>query len=303
MDLSNLMLTRFKEQRKKEITKLKDMEEEESKRIAIDINNTERKAALDCCTRLGFTLANTPGLDEIKPKALGMKGIEVNFDALGKRDSPSHIVSKPRSKRVDLGNVPTHPKADFIPRIDVRGGDESVEEFIKFDEGEGQDFESRNYNHKLRRKLRRAIDAAEVRKEMLVRQRAIDYCVETNIEPPVELKTPSNPQKVRGQRILGNGTLETTKQERVRSKIEQTEYNKASGVLRKQAKQIATEAGLRKHAELTHKFVPKYLIENEQCEMNLQNLVGFNNPTRFESSTTTSFTNSDNTIMKPGDGY
>lgn len=257
-----LILTRFTEERKREITKLKVMEEEELRKIAVNINIMERKAALDCCTRLGFDIMSTPGLDEIKPRALGMKGIEVDFDAIELRDAPNYVVPKSKIKRVNLGNVPINPNEKFIPSADVRGGDGPAEEFIKLNIGEGQDFESLNYNHKLRRKLRRAIDTAEVRKEMLVRQRAIDFCVENNVEPPDELKTSHKAHKVIGQMIMETGALETAKQERVRSKLEQIEYNKASGVLRKQAKQTAIEAGLRKHAELTGKIFPKNPIND-----------------------------------------
>ena len=42
---------------------------------------------------------------------------------------------------------------------------------------------------------------------------------ENKIEPPVELKAPPKPVNVRGQRILKQGTLQTSKQERVQMRI------------------------------------------------------------------------------------
>ena len=111
------------------------------------------------------------------------------------------------------------------------------------------------YNHKLRRKLRRAIDNAEIRKEMLVRQRALDYCGDKHIEVPPELKTPYKPINFRGQIILENGTLETAKQERVRARMELAEFDTQMRILRRQAKKAAIYAGLRKHAELIGKIL------------------------------------------------
>lgn len=229
------------------------MEDEESRKIAVDVNVVERKAALDHCAKLGFTLANTPGVDEIKPRALGMKGLEVDFEAIEVRERRSTIRSKATQTRVDLGEVSKDARTEYIPS-GAPGKEAEQEGFIKLDVGEGQDFEALNYNHKLRRKLRRAIDDAEVRKELLVRQRALDHYINNNEDPPSILLTPPKPLNVKGQRILENGTLESAKQERVRTRMELTEYNTAAKVLRKQAKQFAMEAGLRKHAEVTGKL-------------------------------------------------
>jgi len=239
------------EEQVRERTKLKSLEDEESKKIAVDINAVERKAALDHCNGLGFTLANTDGVDEIKPRALGMKGVEVDFDAIEMGERRSDVKPKDNGKRVNLGNAPKDAKAEYVPAGQVdedENGD--VEEFIQLDVGEGQDFEALNYNHKLRRKLRRAIENAEIRKEMLVRQRAIDYYDEKGIAVPSVLTTPYKPVNVKGQRILDNGRFETAKQERVRARLELAEFNTQMRVLRKQAKDAAIYAGLRKHAEL-----------------------------------------------------
>lgn len=241
------------EEQTKEKTRLKSIEDEESKKIAVDINVLERKTALDCCAVLGFTLANTTGVDEIKPRALGMKGVEVDFDAIEIGESRSNVKPKKANSRVNLGDVPDHAKAEYISK-GRQSEDGQPEDFIKLDIGEGQEFETLNYNHKLRRKLRRAIDNAEIRKEMLVRQRALDHCNEENIDVPPELRTPYRPINNKGQRILEDGTLETAKQERVRARIELAEFNTHMRVLRKQAKEAAIYAGLRKHAELIGKL-------------------------------------------------
>ena len=257
------------EEQTREKTKLKSVEDEESKKIAVDINAVERKVALDFCAALGFTLANTPGVDEIKPRALGMKGVEIDFDAIEIGENRSDVKPKKSSKRVDLSDVLEHTKAEYIPNSQRNEVEGEPEEFIKLDVGEGQDFETLNYNHKLRRKLRRAIDNAQIRKEILVRQRALDYYHEKGADAPSELRTPYKPVNAKGQRILENGTLETAKQERVRARMELAEFNTQMRVLRKQAKDAAMYAGLRKHAELTGKITPsEALIKQEGAQLN-----------------------------------
>ena len=232
---------------------MKSIEDEESKKIAVDINILERRVALEHCAALGFTLANTNGVDEVQPRALGMKGIEVDFDAIEVGESRSDVKSKKANGRANLGSVPDHANTEYIS-AGQQTDDREPEDFIKLDVGEGQDFETLNYNHKLRRKLRRAIDNAEIRKEMLVRQRALDFYADNNVEIPPELRTPSKPINVKGHRILENGTLETAKQERVRARMELAEFNTQMRILRRQAKDAAIYAGLRKHAELMGKI-------------------------------------------------
>ena len=243
------------EETTREKTKLKAIEDEESRKIAVDVNIMERQAALNHCASLGFTLANTSGVDEIKPRALGMKGVEVDFNAIELGESRSDVKPKHGSKRVDLSNVPKDAKAAYIPS-GQRGDGRDSEEFIEFEAGEEQDFEALSYNHKLRRKLRRAIENAEISKESLVRQRAIEYYKEKGLEVPALLQTPPKPLSIKGQRILDNGMFETAKQERVRARMELAEFNTQMRVLRKQAKDAAIYAGLRKHAELTGKIPP-----------------------------------------------
>lgn len=205
--------------------------------------------ALGLCATLGFTIANTSGTEDIKPKVLGMRGREVDFNAVQASHPPNGPVQKKR-KRVDLGEVADEAQGSLVTtRHDRQGTDD--DEFIKLNVGQGQDHEALSYNHKLRRKLRRALDRAQVQKEMLVRQRAIDYLKSNGMDPPAELTTNTKPNNIRGSRILENGATETAKQERVRARVELAEFNQASRVLRKQAKQCAIETGLRKHAALT----------------------------------------------------
>ena len=239
------------EEEKQYKRKLLTVEQEEIKRIATEINIAERKAALERCAQLGFYLTTTPGVDEIKPRAMGMKGREVDFDKIQTGDSPLESRANSRSKRIDLGDVADESKTQLIATgQNRRGGDAG--DFIEFVGGnDDQDFEVGGYNHKVRRKLRRAVEAAKIKKEVLVRQKAMEHCHAHGIEPPDELQTSAKPINVRGQRVLEDGTLETAKQERVRMRMELAEYNKAARVLRKQAKQAAIEAGLRKFAELT----------------------------------------------------
>ncbi|KAL8879932.1 MAG: hypothetical protein Q9198_002552 [Flavoplaca austrocitrina] len=250
----------IREQHVKERTMLKAAEEEESKKIAVEVNEAERRTALDLCESLGFTLDNTPGLENIKPQALGMRGKEVDFAAIqaGKREGD---VEARKPKRVDLREIAQSVKETYIPTVSSRTPD-NVETFIKLDVGDGQDHESLNLNHKLRRKLRRALDNAQVQKEMLVRQNTINHLQAKGIEVPNKLKTSGKARNARGMRIKENGALETAKQERVRARVELAEFNNASKVLRRQAKQCAIEAGLRKHAMLTRRLSPENGIIN-----------------------------------------
>ena len=257
------------------------MEDEEAKKIALEINDVERVWAMDCCAKMGFTLENTPGVDDIQPRALGMKGVDVDFSAIEPAERRTDIKKKSSgTKRIDLSQVPKDAEAEFIPSARRSSVDREPDEFIKIDVGEGQEVEPLNYNHRLRRKLRRALDAAQIQKEILVRERALAYCVEKNVEPPAILRTPNKPKSTRWHRILENGTLETDKKERGRGRMELTEYNRQAKILRRQAKQMAIEAGLRKHAELTGRLPAS---DPQADQANLENLK-MQNPPRHESS-------------------
>ncbi|MCJ1474694.1 hypothetical protein MMC13_003354 [Lambiella insularis] len=264
-DLKNTWRS-IKEEEKKHKTKLKSAEEEEAKKIAVAVTTVERRVAMEMCAALGFFLSNTEGVEEIKPKALGMKGVEVNFDAL----ELGHIINdvKPRglnrqnNRRVDLSAAADYEGSYVVPTGEH--GAEDPGEFIKLDIGDGQDHEALNFNHKLRRKLRRALEAATIQKELLVRERAAKFCSEQGIELPPDLSTPAKQIHLRGDRALEDGTLETAKAERVRLRLELAEFNKAARVLRKQAKEIAMEAGLRVYAEMMGRIPARGSPGNER---------------------------------------
>ena len=230
---------------------IKGIEDEESKRIAVEINNAERVAALAKCAEFGFTMASVPEVADVKPKALGMKGVKVDFDIMNPTKEPtgSQVDTK---RRVDLSKIASDAQTQLVPAKDKTK--EDLEEFIKLDVGEGQGYEATRYNHKLRRKLRRAVEAAEIEKETLVRTHTCASLKERGLAIPSLLTTAPKPIHLRGKRALENGSLETDKGERVRLRLELAEYNKAARVLRKQAKQIAMEAGLRTYAEMTGKL-------------------------------------------------
>jgi hypothetical protein len=248
---------------------LLSVEQEEAKRIATEVNIAERKRAMDVCAKLGFTLENVEGIAEIVPKALGMKGQEVDFSAIEIGDRPSKLKvkdekvaakmkAKPKSNRVDLGKAPEESKTILISTEGGAGPGGLDNDYVGFEFGEdnfeGAEFEGGlSFNHKLRRKLHRAIEAAQIKKELLVREKAKEFCESSGIEVPIELAVPYAPVKLTGRRILEDGTVETEKQERVRKRLELAEYNKAAKVLRAQAKAEAIEAGLRVFAELTGK--------------------------------------------------
>ncbi|MCJ1396780.1 hypothetical protein MMC18_009672 [Xylographa bjoerkii] len=258
----------IKEEEKRHKTKLKSAEDEEGKKIAVAIATMERNVALEMSAALGFTLSNTEGVDEIRPKALGMRGVDVDFDSLELGGSLNNVKTRgagnavnKNKRRVDLSGAAWFEGAQIVPTSERNA--EDPEDFIKLDIGEGQDHEALNYNHKLRRKLRRAIEAADVKKELLVREHATRYCKDIGIDPPPELLTPAKPIHLRGERSLEDGTLETAKAERVRLRLELAEFNKAARVLRAQAKEIAVEAGLRVYAEMMGRIPPRGSQGNE----------------------------------------
>lgn len=242
------------------------MEDEETKRIAVEVNKMQRAQALEVCRDLGFTLENVEGIDAIKPRALGMKGQEVPFDKLemvGERPSGLRVRSeekreKPRGNRVDLGAIPSEDTVFDVTNTFRGNADASMNaNFVELGSGEaGQDFEALNYNHKLRRKLRRALESAQVKKELLVREKAIAYCEEEGIPVDPILLTPGKPQNLKGQRTMPDGQLETAKQERVRSRVELIEFNRWAKILRRQAKEQSIEAGIRIYLELMER-IPK----------------------------------------------
>ena len=257
------------EERVKERTRMKSLEEEEAKRIAVEITNIERARALQVCEALGCTFQTTKGIDEIEPRIPGLKDHEIDWSVLDKEDDeePSPIPNKLASgstsksnKRVDLSTAAKETQSVFlVPSSSTRNAPDptSSSDFLSFTQDPSStpiDHAPVNYNHRLRRKLRRALDDALIRKEALIRQAAIAKFTSQNFSPPPILLTPLKPLNKLQPRILENGTLETEKQERIRTRMELADFNHASKVLRRQAKQKALEAGLRRFAIATGKI-------------------------------------------------
>ncbi len=281
--------------------KLLRVEQEEAKRIEIEVNLAERRRAMEVCAKLGFTLENVEGVKAIKPRALGMKGQEVDFDILEIGDRPSELKikdeekarelteKKPKGNRVDLGKAADESKTRLLTS-DRENPARMEGDFVSLDFGgaaaDGQEFESLNYNHKLRRKLHRAIEAAQIQKELLVRAKTKEHCEKNGIEVPPELADEYKPIKLSGRRILEDGTVETEKQERVRKRLELAEYNKAAKVLRQQAKAEAIEAGLRVFAELTGKKPSDANEPNSQYENHTKLTSVANNTDKGDTTTT-----------------
>ena len=246
------------------------MEDEEGKRLAEHVTKFHRAFALDLCAELGFTVDNVEGVDEIVPRALGMKGVHVDFDKLekvgdrpgGLRIKGDHNREAPRTNRVDLGAIPD--ERHVIPVQGNQEADSDNDEDPALDENllaiaadfDGQDYEALNLNHRTRRKLRRALEATQIRKELLVRETAIKHCEENSRPIHPVLRTSARPINVRGHRTLESGRLETAKQERVRSRVELAEFNRQAKILRRQAKEMSIEAGIRIYLELMGR-IPK----------------------------------------------
>jgi hypothetical protein len=254
---------------------LLSMEDEERKKLATQVTNKNRRDAMKTCEELGFTLHNVEGVTEIQPRALGMKGMEVDFSKLefvGDTESGLRVASKkekreekPKGNRVDLGAIaPESITQTVYGPYNISGNPGSLDQnFVEFGDEGGHEYQQLNYNHRLRRKLRRAMEAAQVKKELIVRDAAIEHCEQNNIEVPTVLRTPAKPENIRGQRIMPDGTLETAKQERVRSRVELTEFNRNAKILRAQAKEKAIEAGIRIYLELMGRIPRREGLQDE----------------------------------------
>ena len=246
----------FREQERTRRKFLLSMEDEERKKLATDITHKNRRDAMKVCEELGFTLHNVEGVTQIQPRALGMKGVDVDFSKLEfVGDNPSGLrvalkekkKEKPKGIRIDLGAIApeTMTRTVYGPYNTTSNPGSLDQNFVEFGDEAGQEYQQLNYNHRLRRKLRRAMEAAQVKKELLVREATIKHCEEKRLEVLPVLRTPTKPENVQGQRTMPDGTLETAKQERVRSRIELAEFNRNAKILRAQAKQKAEEAGIR----------------------------------------------------------
>ena len=206
-----------------------------------------------------------------------MKGMEVDFSKLelvGDIASGLRVLAKekkkekPKGNRIDLGAIaPESITQTMYGPYNTSGDpaslDQNFVEFGEFGDESGHQHEQLNYNHKLRRKLRRAMETAQVKKELLVREAAIKHCEENNLEVPPVLRTPAKPENIRGQRTMPDGTLETAKQERVRNRVELAEFNRNAKILRAQAKERAIEAGIRIYLELMGQIPKRDGLEDE----------------------------------------
>ena len=264
----------FREQERTRRKFLLSMEDEERKKLATEITLKHRRDAMKVCEELGFTLHNVEGVTQVQPRALGMKGVDVDFSQLefvGDNPSGLRVASKepkkekPKGNRVDLGAIApeTMTKTVYGP-YNTTGNPGSLDQnFVEFEDDAGQEYQQLNFNHRLRRKLRRAMEAAQVKKELLVREASIKHCEERSLEVLPVLRTPTKPENVRGQRTMPDGTLETAKQERVRSRVELAEFNRNAKILRAQAKQKAGEAGIRIYLELMGRIPKREGLEDE----------------------------------------
>ena len=95
--------------------------------------------------------------------------------------------------------------------------------------------------------------------------------------------TQLKPLNVKGHRILDNGRVETAKQERVRARMELTEFNSNMKVLRRQAKEAAIYAGLKKHAELTGKINVLTGHEEMETTSEMKSFFDSGSPTRISN--------------------
>jgi hypothetical protein len=264
--------------REKERTRrrfLLSMEDEQRKKLATEVTIKNRRDAMRVCEELGFTLQNVEGVTEIQPRALGMKGAAVDFSKLefvGNTESGLRVVAKdqkktekPKGSRVDLGAIaPESMTQTVYGPYNTSGNSASLEEnFVAFGDEGGHEHQQLNFNHRLRRKLRRAMEAAQIKKELLVREAAIEHCKENNIEVPPILTTPTKPENIRGQRTMPDGRLETAKQERVRSRVELAEFNRNAKILRAYAKEKAVEAGIRIYLELMGRIPKREGLQDE----------------------------------------
>lgn len=273
------------------------MEDEERKRLAVQVNQKQRKDALEAAAALGFTLENVEGVNEIQPKT-GIKGVQIDFSKVeydGDRPSGLKIVDgkpreRPRGNRVDLGAVPDESQVSLVFAQDHASGANASalgqQDFVGFgkETNQGHEAQAASYNHKVRRKLRRAMEGAKIRREMLVRSKAIEHCEKNGIEVPAVLKTPERPISIRGRRPLPNGLLETDKQERTRAKVELAEFNKQVKILRRQAKEMAIEAGIRIYLELMGR-IPKREGLDEEMAARQAEKDGHNGPAAVQEMT------------------
>ena len=272
----------LREEERKRRRVLQAQEDEEGRRLAIALHKKHREDAMEAAAELGFTFDNVPGVADIKPKVLGMKGVEVNWDDLeivGESSAGLRAKSSgpPKSQfhksRIDLSAAASESAVRPIfgddnstsePKDPLTNDFLSLNDFTSGANAETHEHVGPlNLNNRNRRKLRRALNAATLQKELLVRQAAIAHCKTNSLPIPATLQTPTRLTNTRGSLTLPSGVLETSKQERVRARVELAEFNRYAKILRRQAKEKAIEAGIRVYLELTDR-IPRDVTLREE---------------------------------------
>ncbi|KAI9888312.1 MAG: hypothetical protein M1814_000587 [Vezdaea aestivalis] len=224
------------------------LEDQLNHQLAMELNDHDRLVALHYCDLLGFTLANTDGVNDIKPTVTGLKGIDFDWDdiEIGEGKLDFKIKRKAENSFTDNSN----PNLTSLgPRTSkaTSTATASQSNFISFAPTETTDLGSLNY--KIRKKLQMSLDRCELEKEKHVRERALEYLTEHGMTHPPQLLTELHPKSKTGKLVLPNGLLETDKQLRIRARVELAEFNKFMKVLRAQAKEQSIYAGLKKYAD------------------------------------------------------
>lgn len=238
-----------------------------NKRIHLEVDERERRLAMEFCKHHGFTIENTEGTSDIKPRVLGMKGKELDVDRLEEvlhaaeeklraQRADEAKYGKHNSHRVDLSKVKDEADTIFVGAGEGDAGGMDGD-FVAFDFGDNDEpvaDDDVNYNHKMRRKLNRAIIAAQIKKENLVRAKTLAYCKEKGLDIPEEFTASHRPCKLLNRRMLINGTIETAKQERVRRRVETAKYNELARAFRKTCKASQREAEVKAQQAILEKY-------------------------------------------------
>jgi hypothetical protein len=270
--------------------RIESLVQEESRRVAVEVNQHERRLAMGRCAQLGFTLDNVEGIEDIKPKISGVKGQNIDFDKFEFGPGPSELrlktkpskfnVTEVRTDRINLGAAPDDSNTVHMSATGANAiapGD-----FISLgDVSNDREFQELILNHRLRRKVHRAMEHTQMAKEALVREKATEYCEREGLPIPVEFQSLVKVKRSKGHRVLPDGTIETSKQERVRARVELAERNRFTKVLRAQAKDRATKAGLETYAQLTGK-IEKSSGDSKKSDKSLKE--GDNTSNLFEYS-------------------
>lgn len=275
------------------------IENQERRRLAVQVSLLQRKQALETAAELGFTLGNVPGVDDIKPQVHGMKGVTLDFSKIHydgeKLTGLTSVGNQPQQnrfnkKRVNLGAAPAESHIESVFPSQRGSGANTAplgqQDFVSFDNAGGKEDAAQPpaFNHHTRRKILHAMENAQIEKELLVRAAATAHCEAKGIPVPAIFATSGQPVSIPGQRTMPNGELETDKQVRNRAKVDLTEFNVHAKVLRGQAKEMALEAGIRIYLELMGTIPAREGIEEERQRV-AANLQSINGPAAVQQMT------------------